>query len=177
VFEENLKLPILKNRVKYLTKHLNKVSEDDKTQFIYSVILFTLYVENVSLFSQFYIINWFNREKNLLKDVSQQVKYTAVEETLHAQIGIKIINTIREEAPELFTEALEKLILKEAKDALKAEEAIIDWMLGDYSGKNLDKELLKNYIRNRLNESLNQIGYQSIFEVDQERLLEKFIRL
>jgi ribonucleoside-diphosphate reductase beta chain len=102
VFEENLKLDIIQGRVKYLRKYLDKHYKDNRKQYIYSLILFTLYVENVSLFSQFYIINWFNRYKGLLKDTAQQVAYTAKEETLHGLAGVKIVNTIREELPELF---------------------------------------------------------------------------
>ena len=89
VFEENLKLPIIKGRIDYLKKYLEKCYKDDKKQYIYSMILFTLFVENVSLFSQFYIINWFNRFDNVLKDTAQQVAYTSREENIHGLVGTK----------------------------------------------------------------------------------------
>ena len=106
IFEENLKLDIIQNRVKYLRKYLHKYYKDSKKQYVYSLILFTLYVENVSLFSQFYTINYFNRFRNLLKDTAQQVAYTSKEELLHAMVGMKLVNVIREEHPELFDEEL-----------------------------------------------------------------------
>jgi ribonucleoside-diphosphate reductase beta chain len=81
-----------------------KFYKDSKKQYLYALILFTLFVENVSLFSQFYVINWFARFKNVLKDTDQQVKYTRNEENIHALVGTRIINTIREEYPELFDE-------------------------------------------------------------------------
>ena len=109
-----MKLDIIQGRVKYLKKYLDKAYKDNKKQYIYSLVLFTLYVENVSLFSQFYIINWFNRYRNLLKDTAQQVAYTAKEEQLHALAGIKVVNTIREELPELFDQELEDRICHEA---------------------------------------------------------------
>ena len=96
IFEENLKLQWIQGRVKYLRKYTHKFYKDSKKQYLYALILFTLFVENVSLFSQFYIINWFARNKNVLKDTDQQVKYTRNEENIHALVGIKIINTIRE---------------------------------------------------------------------------------
>ena len=89
VFEENLKLDIIKGRVDYLRKYLDKNYSDDKKQYVYSLALFTLFVENVSLFSQFYIILWFNKYQNVLKDTAQQVQYTKNEEQLHALAGIK----------------------------------------------------------------------------------------
>ena len=90
LFEENLKLDIIQGRVGYLRKYLKKHYKDARKQYVYSLILFTLYVENVSLFSQFYVVNWFNRHRNVLKDTAQQVAYTSREELIHALVGIKL---------------------------------------------------------------------------------------
>ena len=168
IFEENLKLDIIQGRIKYLRKYLDKNYESDKKQFVYSLILFTLYVENVSLFSQFYIINWFNRYKGLLKDTAQQVAYTAKEETLHGLAGVKIVNTIRQELPELFDAELEARILHEAKESYDAESKIIDWMIGDYKDSRISADILKGYVQKRLNDSLEMIGFKKIFNVSQE---------
>jgi len=166
-FEKILGLDIIKNRVNYLRKHLEKFSDDHKKQFVYSLILFTLFVENIALFSQFYTISFFGRFKNMLKDTNKQVEYTSREENLHAMIGIKIINTIREEYPELFDKDLEAKILFESKEAVKYECEIIDWIVNGYGHDKLNSNLLKEFVKNRLNESLNNIGYPTIFETDQ----------
>jgi ribonucleoside-diphosphate reductase beta chain len=170
VFEENLKLEWIQGRVKYLKKYTHKFYKDSKKQYVYALILFTLFVENVSLFSQFYIINWFARFKNVLKDTDQQVKYTRNEENLHALVGIQIINTIREEYPELFDEELETKILNEAQEAYKAEAKIVDWMVNGIKEEGLDAEVLKEFIKHRINTSLKQIGFKKAFDVDQEKL-------
>jgi len=170
VFAENLKKDIIQNRVKYLRKYLDKEYEDDKKQYIYAIILFTLFVENVSLFSQFYVVLWFNRFNNVLKDTAQQVQYTKNEETCHALIGITIINQLRVEYPELFDEGLEEKVIQEAKEAIKAESKIIEWILGSYTAENLNPAILKEYNKNRVNTSLKQIGFNPIFDIDEELL-------
>ena len=170
VFEENLKLEWIQGRVNYLRKYTHKFYKDSKKQYLYALILFTLFVENVSLFSQFYIINWFARNKNVLKDTDQQVKYTRNEENIHALVGIKIINTIREEHPELFDEELEERILHEAEEALTAESKIVDWMVNGYKEDGLNADLLKGFIKNRIISSLDQIGFKAPFEIDNEAL-------
>jgi ribonucleoside-diphosphate reductase beta chain len=169
-FEENLKLEWIQGRVKYLKKYTHRFYKDSKKQYLYALILFTLFVENVSLFSQFYVINWFSRFKNVLKDTDQQVKYTRNEENLHALVGIKIINTIREEYPELFDQELEDKILEEAGEAFKAESKIVDWMVNGIQEKGLNANILKEFIKNRINESLKQIGFKIPFEVDKTLL-------
>lgn len=172
IFEENMKLEWIQGRVKYLKKYTHRFYKDSKKQYLYALILFTLFVENVSLFSQFYIINWFARFKNVLKDTDQQVKYTRNEENIHGMIGIKIINTIREEMPELFDDELKERILDEANQAYKAEAKIVDWMVNGYKEEGLNANILKEFIKNRINESLDQIGFGTPLEVD-KLLLQK----
>ena len=70
IFEENMKLDIIKGRVAYLRKYNERSYEDAKKQFVYALILFTLFVENVSLFSQFYIVLWFNNKLITFKSIS-----------------------------------------------------------------------------------------------------------
>ena len=166
VFEENLKLDFIEGRVKYLRKYNHKFYKDSKKQYVYALTLFTLFVENVSLFSQFYVINWFNRYRNVLKDTGQQVKYTRNEENIHALAGIKIINTIRSEHPELFDDELEERIASEAKAAFVAESYLVDWMVNGFNEKGLNANILKEFIKNRINDSLEKIGFDSAFDVD-----------
>jgi len=174
IFEENLKLEWIQGRVKYLKKYTHRFYKDSKKQYLYALILFTLFVENVSLFSQFYIINWFAKNKNVLKDTDQQVRYTRNEEAIHAMVGMKIINTIREEHPELFDEELEERIAHESEQAFLAESKIIDWMVNGIDENGLSAPILKEFIKNRINESLAGIGFKKVFDVDQTLLDETF---
>jgi len=168
VFEENLKLDWIEGRVKYLRKYTHKFYKDSKKQYLYAIILFTLFVENVSLFSQFYVINWFARFRNVLKDTDQQVKYTRNEENIHGLVGTKIINTIREEYPDLFDKDLEEKILHEAEMAFESEAKIVDWMVNGIKEEGLSAPILKEFIKERINESLKGIGFPNAFEVNKE---------
>jgi ribonucleoside-diphosphate reductase beta chain len=168
IFEENLKLEWIQGRVKYLKKYTHRFYKDSKKQYLYALILFTLFVENVSLMSQFYVINWFARHKNVLKDTDQQVKYTRNEENIHALVGMKIINTIKEEYPELIDQELIEKILHEAKEAYESEAKIVDWMVNGIQEEGLTAPILKEFIKDRINESLKGIGFPAAFETDKE---------
>lgn len=306
-FEQNLSNPVIAGRVDYLRKYLKKVYENDKKQYVYAITLFTLFVENVSLFSQFFIILHMNRTRGILKDTAQQVKYTRNEEACftsdaeimtpngwrkitdmkvgdkvyqyeidgsitetkvlhtinkdykgdiykvirrnsiaqvtpdhemiyfnkngeyvrkqiqdmdfsesgsipiyeeqnsfdntmvslsefktdimqydgivtcvtvpsgniivrhpdhdafiigncHAQVGIKIINTIKSEYPELFDDELQQRITDECHEAIECETNVIKWMMGDYQVEGLNVDVLHNFIKKRMIESLDQIG-------------------
>jgi ribonucleoside-diphosphate reductase beta chain len=105
-----------------------------------------------------------------MKDTDQQVKYTRNEENIHALVGIQIINTIREEYPDLFDSELEERISHEAKQAFESESKIVDWMVNGIDEKSLSAPILKEFIKNRINESLVQIGFKKVFEIDQDVL-------
>jgi ribonucleoside-diphosphate reductase beta chain len=167
-FDRILQEDIIRGRVTYLRKYLQPFAPDKKKQFIYSLILFTLFVENIALFSQFYTISYFGRFRNLLKDTNKQVEYTSREENLHAMIGIKLINVIKDEHPELFDDELKQKIISESIQAIDYECKIIDWIVNGYSVESLNSPLLREFIKNRMNESLVQIGFEKLFEVDQE---------
>ena len=161
VFEENLNEEVIRGRVNYLKKYNEKVYDDQRKQYIYAIALFTLFVENVSLFSQFYIIMHFNRNRAVLKDVAQQVQYTRNEEMLHSQVGIKLIQTLHEEYPELFDDELRERIQHECLESIRAESKVIDWMIGDYKVDGLNAEILKTFVSKRMKDSLDQIGLDS----------------
>ena len=175
VFEKNLDEEVIRGRVNYLKKYNEKVYHDQRKQFIYAITLFTLFVENVSLFSQFYVILHFNRNRAVLKDTAQQVAYTRNEEMLHSQVGIRLINTLREEYPELFDQELEQRIRHECLESIKAESNVVDWIMGDYAVEGLDADILKAFIRQRMKDSLDQIGFDSgHIKVDQNKLDKTF---
>jgi ribonucleoside-diphosphate reductase beta chain len=175
VFEENLKEEVIKGRVDYLRKYLKKAYKNKEKQYIYSIILFTLFVENVSLFSQFYIIMHFNRNKAVLKDCAQQVQYTRNEEMLHAQVGIWLINTMRQEYPDMFDEELETRVKEEILASLEAEGKVIDWIMQGYSCEGLSANILKSFIAKRMKDSIDAIGFDSSgIEYDQHHIAQTY---
>lgn len=169
-FVNLLETEAVNNRVKYLNKYVDRVYEDDRKQFLYSLILFTLFTENVSLFSQFYTILGFNRFKAVLKDTANVVQYTSKEENLHAEGGMALINQIRREHPELFDEELQERIMEEASEAMKAERKLIDWILQGFENEFVSYDILNNYLKNRVNESMTRIGMTVSFNVNEEVL-------
>lgn len=167
-FDKILQEDIIRGRVTYLRKYLEVFSEEKRKQFVYSLILFTLFVENIALFSQFYTISYFGRFRNVLKDTNKQVEYTSREENLHAMIGMKLVNVIRDEHPELFDDELKNKIIEETLLAIEYECKIIDWIVNGYSVDHLNTPLLREFIKNRMNDSLVQIGFDKLFEVNEE---------
>lgn len=173
-FNEILKEEVVQNRVKYLSKYVNKIYKNDRKNILYSLVLFTLFTEATSLFSQFYCILGFNRFNNLFKDIANIVQYTSKEENLHMEGGIALINEIKKEHPELFDDEMMDKIYEETKEAFEAEKNLIKWILDGYENDFLSEDILEKYIKYRYNECLSKIGVNKPFKLKQEEI-DKFI--
>src|SRR5699024_12188136 len=63
---------------------------------------------------------------------------------------------------------MERAIIEACREASRSEEIVIDWI---YEAGNLDflpKATVKEFVKNRLNNSLKSIGYKPLFTVDEE---------
>ena len=173
-FEKLLEVPVIQKRVTYLKKALEHTKSQDNKEYLLSLILFSILIENVSLFSQFAIILSFTHFGGLMKNTSNIIAWTSVDEQIHAKAGIYIINKIREESPELFTKETEEKIITMVKESIKVEEEILNWIFEKGALKDLSKENLLNFMKYRVDDSLEQIGIFPIYNVP-EQLYEKML--
>lgn len=169
-FETLLEVPAVQDRINYLSKYLDGSRSKDNKMYTKSVLLFSLFIENVSLFSQFLIMMSFNKEKNLFKGISNVVESTSKEEQVHFQFGAELINIIKKEFPEWFDEEFYKLIKSACIKAYEAECKMLDWIFEKGELDFLSKEEIKEFIKDRFNTSLNSIGIENIFEINLEKL-------
>jgi len=167
-FEKLVDVPAIKKRIEYLEQSLQ--TPVDNKDYFHKIILFSMFVENVSLFSQFLIMMAFNKHKNLLKGISNAVEATSKEEDVHARLGFELVNIIKKENPEWWDKDTISNINKMCRDAYKAEAGIVDWIYGDHDLDFLPKETVKEFLKHRFNQSLNAIGLKSIYEVDNEAI-------
>ncbi|MAO32827.1 MAG: ribonucleotide reductase [Crocinitomicaceae bacterium] len=166
-FKELKKKPVIMKRVQYLEMALkNSKSEEDK-EYAESVLLFSLFIEHVSLFSQFLIIMAFNKHRNMLKGISNVVEATSKEEQIHGDFGIDLIKILQKEQPQWFTEEYKENIQSICNRAYKAECNLVDWIFEAGEIDFLPKAVINEFIKNRFNNSLESIGIDKIFEIDE----------
>jgi ribonucleoside-diphosphate reductase beta chain len=169
-FAELLENPVIQGRVDYLTKYLKGASDNSNENYTLTLTLFSIFIENVSLFSQFVIIKSFNKYMNCLKDIDNVVQATQKEETIHALLGVYIIKQVQKEFPNWFNEEFYAKLYRACKKAYEAEEKIVDWIFEQGELSFLPKENIKEFIKHRFNESLKMIGGSEVFEVDNSKL-------
>jgi len=164
-FIDSLTVLPLQGRFDYLEKYL-KLSphNSDKRKYIVKLILFSVLIENVSLFSQFATIMYFYRQKGIMKDIRNIIKWTSIDEQLHFNIGVYIVGILRQEHPELFDEELADIVRKACIKSVKYEENILNWIFEEGELENLSKKNLLYYMESRVNDSMTSMGFNKIFE-------------
>ena len=165
-FENLLEVPQVRRRIKYLEKAISTSKSVDNKEYFESVVLFSMFVENVSLFSQFLVIMSFNKHKNKLKGISNAVEATSKEENIHAEFGFELVNLIKKENPEWWTEQLVDDLVIATKEAYEAETEIVNWIFEKGDLDFLTKSQTMEFIKHRFNVSLNSIGLDNIFEIN-----------
>jgi ribonucleoside-diphosphate reductase beta chain len=170
---ENLKNePVIMQRVDYLESALKHANTDDNQDYAQSLLLFSLFIEHVSLFSQFLIIMSFQKFENRFKGISNVVEATSKEEQIHGNFGIDIINIIKKENPTWFDETTSKQIQDLCVQAYESEKQIIDWIFESGELEFLPKKVINEFIKNRFNNSLDAIGIPTVFDIDETLLQE-----
>jgi ribonucleoside-diphosphate reductase beta chain len=163
-FEQIMEVPAINKRIEYLERAM--ATPVDNKEYFHNIVLFSMFIENVSLFSQFLIMMAFNKHKNVLKGISNAVEATSKEEDVHARFGFDLVNIIKSENPEWFDKDTTSTINSLAREAYKAEASIVDWIYGEEDLDFLPKETVKEFLKQRFNQSLVAIGQKPLYTVD-----------
>ena len=171
-FEQVTAVPAMKNRVAYLDDCLESSHSDDKEEYVMSILLFSTFVEHVSLFSQFLIMTSFDKYEKKFKGISNAVEATSKEEQIHGLFGVELVETIREENPDLFDDEFEAKIQEACQQAYEAEMDILDWIFGEGELEFLPREYIDEFLKDRFNRSLENVRVDPLFETDEDLLDE-----
>ena len=106
--------------------------------------------------------------RNLLKGIGQQMKWSVRDESLHSRMGCQLFNHMCEEYPELREQSKDSII-EAAKLIVELEEKFIDKMFEMGDLENLKSNDLKEFIKQRTNDKLRELGYEEVFIVNQEQ--------
>jgi ribonucleoside-diphosphate reductase beta chain len=172
-FEELEEVPAIQGRIEYLDDCLEGAESADKKEYAQSILLFSTFVEHVSLFSQFLIMTSFDKYKgNQFQGIANAIEATSKEEQVHGLFGQELVNTIQEENPELFDESFDEEVQEACKKAYKAEMNILDWIFSDGELEFLPRKYINEFMKNRFNQSLENVDVEPVFDTDDSLLQE-----
>jgi ribonucleoside-diphosphate reductase beta chain len=136
-----------------------------------SLAVFSAFTEGVNLFSSFAILMSFQL-RNMMKGTGQIVEYSVRDESLHSKAGCWLFRTMMEEIPELNDHEMVGAIYEACEISVKLEFDFIDaaFEMGDVEGLNQDQ--LKNFIKERANQKLIELGFPPLYNDIDPNLLK-----
>ena len=99
-----------------------------------------------------------------MKNVSNIIAWTSIDEQTHANAGIYLINQMQQEGHKI-SESLPKVL----EAYIQEEEALLDWI---YEKGELDffsKADMINFMKYRVDESLVKMGLDKVFNITSEQ--------
>tara|TARA_R110000796_G_scaffold252546_1_gene387537 strand:+ start:29 stop:1024 length:996 start_codon:yes stop_codon:yes gene_type:complete len=176
-FDAFMHEPTIANKFEMLTETTNDWTHKDlatnasaRQEVGKSLAIFSAFAEGVALFSSFAVLYSFQM-RNLLKGVGQQMKWSIRDESLHSKMGCQLFRHMCEEYPNLKGETRES-IEQAARLMVDMEHKFIDKMFEMGDLENIKATDLKEFIKQRANAKLVELGYSDIFEYNKEKASE-----
>jgi ribonucleoside-diphosphate reductase beta chain len=125
-------------------------------KFLENLIVFSLIMEGIFFYSSFAVMFGFQRQGKLVGS-AEQIQYIMRDESMHLNFGINMINTIKEEQPELWTKEFQDHIVDLIRRAVVLEYTFAREVFPrGIFGMNADG--FKQYIEHIADRRLSRIG-------------------
>lgn len=130
-------------------------------KFLENLIGYYLIMEGIFFYSGFVMILSFHRQ-NKMTGIGEQFQYILRDETIHLNFGIDLINTIKEENPNLWTQEFQDHIINLIKQAVEleftyAKDCLPKGILG------LSAPMFREYVQYVADRRLERIGLKAIY--------------
>lgn len=129
---------------------------ENMRRFVKNLIGFYVIMEGLFFYSGFAMILSFHRQ-NRMTGIGEQFQYILRDETVHLNFGIDLINTIKEENPEVWSPAFQKSVQEMIEEAVEleiayAQDSLPKGVLG------LNAHLFRDYVQHIADRRLERIG-------------------
>lgn len=168
-FEAFLEDEATMNKLKVLMD-INPYTKD-LSEIARSLALFSGCAEGIQLFSSFAVLLSF-RKSNLLTGIGQQMIFSVRDESLHSEAGCKLFKTLVEENPSIWNDQLRADIYEGFELAIRNEFTYINKIFEKGDLNTITKEQLKNFMYDRANRKLVELGLKAKYAVDPKLLQE-----
>jgi ribonucleoside-diphosphate reductase beta chain len=136
-------------------------SHEGAQKFLENLIGYYIIMEGIFFYSGFVMILSFLRQNKMI-GIGEQFQYILRDETVHLNFGIDLINGIKEENPELWSQEFQASIIAKIKQAVEleiryAEDCLPRGILG------LTAPMFRDYVQHIADRRLERIGLKAIY--------------
>ncbi|HJL99159.1 MAG: ribonucleotide-diphosphate reductase subunit beta [Acidimicrobiales bacterium] len=128
-------IPSIRRKAEFCFKWMSSMDEmteiqtrEERKQFLLNLICFAACIEGLFFFAAFAYV-YFLRSKGLLNGLAAGTNWVFRDESCHMNFAFEVVNTIREEEPELFDEDLSNRIIEMLDEAIEVESQFAEDVL------------------------------------------------
>lgn len=164
----------LRNRIEFVAQCAG--DPDD----LLSIAAFS-FIEGAVLYSSFAFIKHFQAQecgKDLLKNICRGVDQSMCDENLHSVGGAELFKQIRSEAIAAGMDVVEvdSAVRRMAETVLAHEVGIIRLIFNGNRIKGITEEDLVEFVKQRLNICLEQLGYEALYKLESDSVAKWFYK-
>jgi len=136
-------------------------SSENIQKFVYDLIGFYIIMEGIFFYAGFAMMLSMKRQ-NRMVGVGDQFQYILRDESVHLAFGIDLINTIKEENPEIWTKEFTDDVIDKIKQAVELEKNYVDdAMPKGFLG--LNPESVKDYVEHVADRRFERLGLPKFY--------------
>ncbi|GAA2471818.1 ribonucleotide-diphosphate reductase subunit beta [Streptomyces thermolineatus] len=136
-------------------------SREDRRRFLLNLICFAACIEGLFFYGAFAYVYWF-RSRGLLHGLATGTNWVFRDESMHMDFAFSVVDTVREEEPDLFDEEMGRQVTAMLEEAVEAELQFARDLCGDgLPGMNTDS--MREYLRCVADQRLRRLGLPERF--------------
>ncbi|MER6301821.1 ribonucleotide-diphosphate reductase subunit beta [Kitasatospora sp. NPDC001539] len=156
-------IPSIAQKAKFCFKYMNAVdhidslqTKEDRRAFLLNLICFAACVEGLFFYGAFAYVYWF-RSRGLLHGLATGTNWVFRDESMHMDFAMSVVDTVREEEPDLFDDEMAKQVTEMLEEAVEAELQFARDLCGDgLAGMNT--ESMRQYLEAVADQRLARLG-------------------
>jgi len=120
-------IPSIRRKAEFCFKWMDSIHEldqletlQDRRRFLMNLICFATCVEGLFFFAAFAYV-YFLRSKGLLDGLAAGTNWVFRDESAHIGFAMKVIETVRQEQPELFNQGMQDMVVAMMEEAVECE--------------------------------------------------------
>jgi len=161
-------IPSIKHKADFCFKWLDSCykldelrSEDDRRQFLLNLICFSSCIEGLFFFAAFAYV-YFLRSKGLLDGLATGTNWVFRYESMHMNFALEVVNTVRNEQPELFDARMQDQVIEMIREAVDCETKFAEDILGQ-GVPGMSVKDMRTYLEYIADQRLQALGMAPIY--------------
>ncbi len=162
------KIPSIREKAEFCFKWMDSVesidrleSKADRRRFLLNLICFAACIEGLFFYGAFAYVYWF-RSRGLLHGLATGTNWVFRDESMHMEFAFSVVDTVREEEPDLFDEKLEQQVTEMLKEAVEAELQFGRDLCGD-GLPGMNTESMREYLQCVADQRLQRLGFPPVY--------------